>query len=449
MGPTEKLARFVVQTRFEQFPDVVVERAKLAILDTFGVLFAGSQEPVARLLASHIQEMGGNPRATVLGLGFRTSHPHAAWLNGTSAHAHDYDDRMHMSTHSLPAPLAVGEERGISGQALLEAYVLGREIRAKLDAGIDAKRFIGIGPYARGWHSTGTTACLASAAAAGKVLGLDPVQMRNAFGIASNGAGAFLRNVGTMTKPMHAGSSARTGVTAAMLAARGFTGDPEILEAPNGMVGALCLEGECDWHVMTETLGSPYELETKPISGKVYPSCTGTHRGIDAMLHLRGEHRLTPEQVERIECDLDPDFLCRLDPQQGIAGKFSLGFCLAVALIDGNVEVSDFTDQRVHDPLIREVMGKIQHVPLDRQVGQPVPPQRVAIRLRDGRELVATVDKPRDLTSQQDLWNKFIGNAELAIPRTSAEELGHLLLELEKVPDVTRLVSLANGNRKT
>ncbi len=445
MGPTEKLAQFVVATHSADMPREVLERGKLALLDTFGVLLAGSQEPVTQLLAAYVQELGGAPKATVLGHGFKTSAPQAALVNGTSAHALDFDDRMHMSTHTLPAALAVGEEPGLTGRRLLASYVLGREIRAKLDAGIDAKRSIGIGPYARGWHSTGTTACLASAASAGKVMVLDVDAMRRAFAIATAGAGAVIRNFGTMTKPMHAGNSARPGVMAAALAARGFTGDPEVLEGPNGFVAALCLEGECDWHAMTETLGNPYELETKPISGKVYPSCTGTHRAIDGMLQLRREHGFTAADVERIECDLNPNALPRLDPRLGIDGRFSMGFCVAVALLEGDVAVRPFTDAMVVDPAVRQVMGKIVHVPLERVRGQHVPPERLAVRLRGGREVVAMVDKPRDLTTLEEIWAKYMANAQLAISADAAEELGNLILELEKVSDATRLVALASG----
>src|SRR3972149_4382380 len=112
MGPTEKLAQFVVATHFADMPREVLERGKLALLDTFGVLLAGSQEPVTQILAAYVQELGGAPKSTVLGRGFKTSPPQAALVNGTSAHALDYDDRMHMSTHTLPAALAVAEERG-------------------------------------------------------------------------------------------------------------------------------------------------------------------------------------------------------------------------------------------------------------------------------------------------------------------------------------------------
>ncbi len=202
-----------------------------------------------------MREAAAAPRAGVIGSPIRTEPALAAWANGALAFALDFDDNIHGSTHTCrrhwPSAKATA-----SGATLLEAYILGRDICFRLDAALDAgRRKNQGGPTSRGWFAGGTTGSLAAAAAAGKVLRLDAKQMATAFGIAVAGAGGVRRNFGTMAKALQTGNAARNGVTAALLAQKGFSADQAILEAPMGFVSALCLEGECDWDALTKDLG--------------------------------------------------------------------------------------------------------------------------------------------------------------------------------------------------
>ena len=203
MGATEKIASFVVQTGIEDIPLNAVQAAQRAILDSVGVALAGSVSPQGRIMIRHVKENGGTPESSVLGGGFRTSAPDAALANGTLAHALDYDDTWlplgHPTCTVLPVVLALGQKLKRPGKALLEAFILGMEIHGKVGFGYGTPPF----------HSTPIFGSMGSAAAAAKMLRLDLEQTRMALGIAGSGAGGLACNVGTMTKPLHAGNAAR------------------------------------------------------------------------------------------------------------------------------------------------------------------------------------------------------------------------------------------------
>jgi 2-methylcitrate dehydratase PrpD len=446
MGPTATLAQFVVETRIEDIPSRAIETAKLVILDALGVTLAGSQQQAAKILTQYVRGLGAQPKASVVGAGLKTSADLAALVNGSSAFILDFDDDLHGSIHTLPAGLAVGEERGASGARLIEGYILGREVCFRLDAAIDAgrKRNLG-GPTSRGWFAGGTTGSLAAAAAAGKTLGLDVKQMRNAFGIAASLAGGLRRNFGTMTKALHGGNAARNGVLAASLTQAGFTADEDILEARYGFVDALCVEKEeCRWEALSESLGEAYYLERLP-SIKAYPTCSPSHRPVEALLDLRREHGFGQEDVESIECDFHLRSLCRVDPQEAIAGHNSMPFILAVALLDGEVVVDQFTDDRIHDQAVRSVMGKIKNVPLVWEHGESEPPERLVVKLTNGKSYAAEVPTRRTLTTEAEIHAKYMSCAKRVLTSQDAERLGEMVRRLEQLQDISRLMEILIG----
>src|SRR5882724_8465058 len=360
MGPTESLAQYVVETELRDIPKKAIDTSKLVILDALGVTLAGSLQPAAKIITDYVLDDGAAPRAGVIGTNLRSEASLAALANGTMAFILDYDDNLHGSTHTLPAALALGEETGTSGKKLVEAYILGRDVCFRLDAALDAgRRRNQGGPTSRGWFAGGTTGSLAAAAAAGKELGLNAQQMATAFGIATSGAGGVRRNFGTMGKALQTGNAARNGVTAALLAQKGFSADQTILEAPMGFASALCLEGECDWDALTKDLGKFFYMEQLPPI-KRFPTCTPAHRPIEGFLALRQQHGFTAEDIESVESDFHLRSLSRTNPQEAIAGPNSMPFILAIALLDGKVTLEQFTDEKIHDPRVRAVMEKVK-----------------------------------------------------------------------------------------
>jgi len=283
---TELLACFVAGTPSEAIPKGAIEPAKNVILDTVGVALAASARPIGRIVARHVAEnAGASATATVLGAGIKASAPMAALANGTLANALDFDEGSHLSTHILPAALAVAEHGALSGKQVLDAFILAYEASARLTQAVDFKRHQKGGPTHRGWWHVGLVGPIAAAMTACRLLGLDPHQTATAMGIASCSSGGFRRNMGTMAKALHSGNAARAGIEAAMLAQLGFTADTAIIEAPLGFLDSVVLPDDRDLAAITERLGRPYVLEGAPRI-KRYPACSPGHPLIDAALRL-------------------------------------------------------------------------------------------------------------------------------------------------------------------
>lgn len=364
-GATERLARFAAELQFDDIPHGAIHQAKLAILDCIGVSMAAATTDTGAAIKEHVRLHGGRGPADVITGPHGVSPTSAALANGTLAHALDFDDRGHATTHTLAAALALGQARAASGRDLLTAYVAGREIRMALDAAMDfyAGRREGRGPGSRGWHATGSNGSLAAAAAASRIIGLDVPGTRMALGIAASFAGGLGRNFGTMTKPLHAGHAAESGVRAALFATDGFTADPEILEAPGGYLSAMCLPGEVEVDGVGRDLGERWDLVEPGARIKPYPCCTGTHAGIETALAMRANYGLTAQDIDRIEMDLRPGVLIRLKPDSGMEGRFSMAYCVATAFEDGAVEMPHFEDGFGRSATVQRLVESAVHAP--------------------------------------------------------------------------------------
>jgi 2-methylcitrate dehydratase PrpD len=434
---TRRLADFAVQTSGQDLPVRPLQHARLVVLDTVGVSLAAVGFPVGAIVTEHVRDLGGHPVAGVLGTDIKVSAPSAALANGTLAHGLDYDDHKHLSTHTLPAALAVGQMLGESGARVLEAYVVGREVGARLGQIIEAKRKLKQGPTYRGWYRVGVVGPIASAVSAGKLLDLSSAQMAHAIGLAASSSSGLRRNQGTMAKALHAGNAASSGVQSALLASRGFTADPEILEAPLGLVNAICLPGESDWAPL-DALGSPFELEGH-LAVKPFPSCSPSHMPIAAALSLRAEHGLDPETIESIHADLHTFSLLRVDPQEAIATGYSLPYLLAAAFLFGEIGPDQVGESLLHDDRVRALMAKVVQDPEAAPSGQP---ESVTVRLTDGTVLRAeTAGKP-DLRDAGSITAKFVACAGRVLPSAQVEQLQTTIAHLDSLADISELVDL-------
>jgi len=446
MRTTERIADFIVATGFEQIPREAVDFGRGAILDCLGVTLAGSQDPSGKIVTEYVKELGGNPEAGVIGGGFKTSAPQAALANGTMAHALDYDDVAiswvgHPTAALLPAVLALGERGKLSGREVLEGYIIGFEGGAKLGAGI------GPGHYAWGWHATVTLGTMGAAAAAAKMLRLDAPQTGMALGIATSLAGGTRQNFGTMTKPFHAGSAARNGVVAALLAKRGFTADEAILENPLGFCKLFSGGGDFDIAKATQGLGDPFDIVTPGVSMKPYPCCRFTHRCVDAILYLIKEYRPRAEDVERVACktaEFVPQVVIHSRPRSGLEGKFSMQYCMAIALLDGEVGLRQFSDEKVLDPKAQELLKRVEYVHPDGLT--PLHPEVVTIKLKDGRELCHEVaiakGDPGNPMGEEELAAKYRDCASFVLSPEDIQKSLDMVSHLEDLEDITELIDL-------
>jgi 2-methylcitrate dehydratase PrpD len=434
---TALLASFVARTPSEAIPRLAVEPAKTVILDTIGVALAASARPIGKLVVQHVAENAGTPAtATVLGAGIRASAPMAALANGTLANALDFDDGSHLSTHILPAALAVAEHRGLSGKQVLDAFILAHEAGARLTQAVDFKRRQNGGPTRRGWWHVGLVGPIAAAMTACRLLGLDPHHAATAIGIASCSCGGFRRNMGTMAKALHSGNAARAGIEAAMLAQRGFTADTAVIEAPLGFLEAVVLPEDCDLAAITDRLGRPYVLEGA-LRVKRYPACNPGHPLIDAALRLVNEHRVSADAIESIEADLHTFSLLRLEPCDEESAGFSGAFLIAATLIHGAFTLDQLSDPVVHDPRVTALRQRIRHVPAAAS-------ETMTVVMRDGHRATTDVRPSSRLSERAAIREKFDRCAVPVVGRAAAEILQEQIATLEQQPDLGRLMAAAS-----
>jgi len=401
-------------------------------------------------MTQYAKEMGGNPEAGVIAAGFKTSAPQAALANGVMAHALDYDDVAvswigHPTAVLLPVVLALGERGRLSGREALAGYILGLEVEAKLGA------CVGFGHYDWGWHATATLGTLAAAAAAAKMLSLDICRTRMALGIAASLAGGTRQNFGTMTKTLHAGSAARNGIVAAFLAERGFSADGAIIESPMGFCKLFSGGAEYDVAQAALRLDSPFDIVSPGISLKPYPCCRLTHRCIDAILHLIEEYGVSAEDVKTVECRTSesvPQVLIHSRPKTGLEGKFSMQYCMAIALLDGRVALGQFTDDKVAHARAQELLRRVEYVHTGDVGGAEMltTPEVVTITLRDGRKLSAEVPvakgDPRNPMTEEELAAKYRDCASSVLSRDDIEKSRDMVYNLQDVEDISEFMDL-------
>src|SRR5262245_43090260 len=453
MDYTKKVSEFVAQTTYGDLPAKAIELAKRAILDSVAVTLAGSVESASKICAEIAREESTRNESSVFGQGFRTSATQAAFVNGTAGHALDYDYNfvyMGQPTSCLAAAtFALSEKLGKNGRDFLEAYVLGFEVTTKLVCSIPEHS------SKEGWHSAGTLGALGAAVACAKLLGLGIDAVRTTLGIAASMASGFIWNYGTMTKPLHAGLAARNGVLAAKLASNGFTANPSILEGARGFHESYSRESPYDLTVM-ESLGKSFELVEREIGFKAYPCGGLTHSAIDAVLEMRAEQDLSPEMIDDIHVGVTPHTHSKvLDkiPETSIQSKFSMGYILARAVVDGRVTLDTFTEKAIRDTSVIRLAEKV-HMEVDPELEEDTEgsrPSKVTIRLRDGRTISGRVDYAKGTAKQwpmtpQELKDKFINCARRALPDGVALEAAALIEQLETLDSVAPLCRLLVGS---
>jgi 2-methylcitrate dehydratase PrpD len=449
---TEAIARFVAAHGYDRIPQEALTRAKWCILDCLGVAVAGSKESAGKIIAEHVRELGGKAEATVLASAFKTSSPQAALVNGTLAHALDYDDShpnfQHATAVTLPAVLALAERERVSGKGILEAYVLGCEVGSKL--GIPMGNALG----ELGWHPCGIIGSIASAAASAKLLKLNPTQIKVALGIAASQAAGLSRNIGTDVKPFHSGNGAKNGVVAAMLAVKNFTADESIFEGHHAFPKVF-LGTEYDLAQLGRPLGAPFSIVSHGIGRiKPYPSGGPSHKSVTAILELIHKYRIRAEDVAEVECQVSSYLVQHFGhykrPENASQARFSIHYAMAAALTDGALTLKQFTDEKVTSPEIKNLMSKVKLVEIDYEPKEGEthsdPPQIVIVKLQNGNtysyQAPFAKGEPRNPMSLEEIVDKFHDCAGRVLSRSDTDEAVDLILKLETLPDVTALMQI-------
>ena len=442
MNTTEKIAQFVVNLALNDIPERARGIAKGGIVDALGAAIAGTQSEAAQIITRWTRAVGGTPAAGVIGGGFKTSPATAARANGTIGHALDFDPPLPL----LPVLLALGESERASGRAVLEAYVAGIEVQAKLQNGVSPKH------SAHGWHSNTVFGVFGATAAAAKLLKLDVWRIRMAFGIAASAAGGIRQNLGTMTKPLHAGMAAANGIIAATLAHAGFSGAPDGLEGEFGVLRVFATAGEYDERKIAGTFGNPWSLIAKEIRIKPYPCCRWAHRPLDALLALMRAHDVQADDVASIDCEIGAHVSKVMTYQvahAGLEAKFCLPYCLAVAVRDGRAGLGQFTESRVQDAQVQALATRVRVIhpqAMSEWESGTSLPCTVRLHLKNGSALEKSAGAARGDRDNpmgfDDIVEKYRDCTRELLPADKVERVLTLVQNIEELPDLLELSSI-------
>lgn len=444
-GATEAIATFVHETSYDDLPDEVVDHATRMIVDSVGVTLAAVDvEAVSIVHGVKNEKFGDVDGARVPGIGERGHPEDVSHLTGVMAHALDFDDVHqtmggHPSVPVLSALLPVAEREGASGRDLIRSFTIGTDVEIRLANAMNP------GHYERGWHPTAVLGTMGAAAAVGDLLDLEVTELRNALGIAASKAAGMKGNFGTMTKPLHVGDAARNGQEAATLAADGFTGNERILELEfGGFCDLFRGETEPDLAAELEKLGSDWGLLDPPVGFKPYPCCGSTHAAIDAAGRLRD--RVEPDAIESVLIEEHPrrlDHTNRPDPMSSLDAKFSVQYCVAVMLHEGDIWLDHFEEAAVQTPAYRSFLETVEAADDREGFEEREWGARVTVEA-DGDRYVEEVDAPKGSAENPMSWTeleeKYRRCAALALPEAAVEPSLEMLEELSDVEDVSTVL---------
>ncbi len=456
MSIADQLAERIVATEYAQIPADAVSWAKAGILDTVGVTLAGADQDCARMSAAALGIAAAPGPCLVFGGERRVDPLSAALINGTAAHALDYDDCNnsmggHPSAPILPALFALGEQHGKNGRDVLTAYIAGFEVEAKIG------RAVNLHHYEKGWHPTATMGVFGSAAACAKLLGLDAQRTATALSIAASFSSGVKSNFGSMVKPLHVGHCSRNGIYASLLAREGFSSGADVFEHKQGFLNVFNGPGNYDVARMFDAWGEPYDVVKPGIGFKQYPCCASTHPGIDCMLELHKKHALRADQVEMIESWTHRrrlEHTNRPNPRSALDAKFSVQYTLARALIHGFVSIDHFEGDNWKDPAANALLKKVKaaiytdaQFPPDNHFGA-----EVRVTLKDGRVVSTKVDQAYGRNSSvpltpEMLKTKFFDCSARILPHERIERLYEAIQGFEDLSSISQMTALIDTSQ--
>ncbi len=452
MGIAHQLAERISALRYEDLPDDAIYWSRVGLLDTVGVTLAGAAEDAPRTLEDVLEIKPRSGKSLILGGRLRVTSLDAALVNGTAAHALDFDNATntmfgHASATMIPALLAAAEAHGASGGDLLVAHVAGFEAGARMGHGLNLHH------YEKGWHPTSTLGVIAVAAACANLLKLSVAATETALALSTSLAAGIKANFGTMTKPLHSGQCARGGLMAALLARKGFTASPDAFEHEQGFFNVFNGAGNYDAARIVERWGAPYDIVDPGACYKQYPSCASTHAAVDAALMLAREHGpFVPSALQRVESWTYAGRLKHTNrpvPESALDAKFSVQYCVARALLSGKVVLEHFEGDAHLDPPVRELLPRVHATPYDEKYfasGSHVGAE-VKITLSDGREFSARLEKPLGRTAQnpidfEHITAKFENCASRVLALPAIEDVLRMAESFEHVKNVRDFTTL-------
>jgi 2-methylcitrate dehydratase PrpD len=457
MTAINEFVKLFTSLKYEDLPAAAVEAAKKEVLDSLATALGGSTKAGVAELVDIVKEWGGKKQSTVIAYSIKCPAPSTAQVNATMIHALDYDDGhqaalVHTGCITVSTALAVAERMGkINGKELITAIALGGDFMARLGlAGRPSKSAL-----SSGWHPTTLLGHFGAAAVAGRLMKLNDEKTINALGLAYHQAGGAGSGVadGALAKRMGPGFAARAGITAALMAERGITGERDPLEGKTGLFNTY-MNGDYDPDILVTGLGRRFEGVN--IGYKPYPCCGLTHACVDAVQAIRAKHDISVEQIEEIIAfgghsvyDLSQPSEVKRHPRTIIDAQFSVPWVVATAVVKGKVTVDDFTNEAIKRQEILEVARKVSGKLVPEMDRHGVGPGGVIIRMKDGAEYkeevahcLGSVERPMTF---QDITKKFRECASASrkpLPKETINEVIEMAGRLEKLDDATEIIRL-------
>jgi 2-methylcitrate dehydratase PrpD len=438
-GVTPTLARFIVNTTWQDIPKTARHEAKRALLNFFAVAIAGCRTEPVELALRTLAEFSGGKQAAIIGRTERIDALGAAFLNAAGANVFDYCDThlptvVHPTAPLAPALLSLAELRRITGPDLLLAFVLGFEIECRVGGAVSP------GHYPKGWHITSTCGVFGAAAGAAKLLGLSTDQVVWSLGNAATQSAGLCECLGWPAKSVSVGNAARNGLFSALLAEKGYSGPAEPIAGAQGFLAAM---GEPpNWAALTEGLGKTWEVNDNSL--KPYPAGFVIHPLLDCALDWRRQH--PGDVAERVAVRGNPLLLQRTDRPEVASGResqVSLQHAVAAALVLGKAGLDQFTDACVDDPAIKDMRRRIE-------VASDPAISTIAVEMdfwtKDGKKHSVSTQAARGSSANplkdSEIEQKLLDEARSWRPAHDIKPLIDAVWALDKSGDVSNLAAM-------
>jgi 2-methylcitrate dehydratase PrpD len=447
------LCKLIERIKFTSLNEVVIEQAKLHIIDAFGTGLFGSTTGLFQKIWPLFQgETESYDEATLFGNGIKVSVENAAFLNSVSINESNFEDghriaACHPASSVIPASIAVAERKGIDGEKLITSIVVGYETVCRIGMAINPSHL------QRGFHTTSTMAPLGSAASVGKLLDLDRSVMVSALGLAASFSSGLMESFHTDARPLQVGRGCQSGILAVTLAQRGVSGSALSIEGKEGFLSAFCDKFDIE-KITSVNVIAKYEIENSYI--KLHGGCRHLHAPIDAAMMLKEKHQIIVNDIDTITVETYPvalDFVGIMEPKTGKEGEFSLPFAISIAVSEGKVDPWKFTDQKVCEDSIKNFMKKVKVIVND-QLAESYPHKRgtvVTIVTKKGKflqKLDHAKGEPEFPASKSEVDEKFKSLARKVLPLKKVNKILEVIRKLERVKDVRELTELFSKGKK-
>ena len=444
MDETKRLAKYICALRYDELPQEVISKCKGLILDQIGAELASSNNPWSRMIFDYVQDFGGRPESTVVNYGFRTKAEIAAFANACFGHALEIDDlHSEAPTHPgcvvIPAALTVAERQSVDGKGLILAVVSGYEVMVR------TMKAVSPSAGGRGFHMI--TGPFGAAVAAGKLLQFDPHTMAMAISVAASHASSLREfdQSGGDVKRVHAGIAAHSGVRSAMLAQRGLTGPPTILEGCHGFCHAFADEYHLEYVI--EGLGKEF-IGVMGTSYKIYGCCAAIHAAIDSLQGLVVEHDIKPQDIAEVVVKTNRSTLGHVGticiPKDVLEAQFSMPFSLALTCVKRDNSLDVYTESSIDDPELTALAQKVKLISDSEVNGAVLGAARVIVKLKDGTEYQGSGDyakgSPKVPLTIGELETKFRKLASKILPISRIKEIIQIVGDLERLNDISVLI---------